>query len=169
MSPRHRQAGSLYLLMLFAVFGLGLGLARFGSVWSTTAWREREAELIFAGGEIARAIARYRADSPAGRSDFPQTLDDLLEDRRVPYVRRHLRRLYRDPMTGLADWVPVREGERIVGVRSRSEREPLRTGALPDFIRVKPPREGSVHYSDWIFRVDPLAPATPALSETRRP
>lgn len=160
MSPWRRQAGGIYLLMLFAVFSLGLALAHFGSVWSTAAQREREADLIFAGGELARAIAHYRADSPLGRTDYPRSLDELLEDRRVPYVRRYLRRVYRDPMTGQADWGVLREGERIVGVHSRSEHEPLRTGPLPDFIQVVSAGGGPIRYADWVFRID-----TPVVGE----
>ena len=110
MSAHRRQLGATYLLMLFAVAALGLGLARFGSLWATAAQREREVELIFIGGEFARAIASYRAAGPAATRDGPQELEDLLLDPRFPFVRRHLRKLYRDPMSGQADWLVERQG-----------------------------------------------------------
>ena len=40
MSAHRRQLGATYLLMLFAVAALGLGLARFGSLWVTAAQRD---------------------------------------------------------------------------------------------------------------------------------
>lgn len=37
MTAASRQGGATYLLMLFAVAALGLGLAGFGTVWTTAA------------------------------------------------------------------------------------------------------------------------------------
>ena len=54
MRSPSRQAGATYLLMLFAVAALGLGLAGFGTVWSTAAQRE----------QIGRASCRERVSSP---------------------------------------------------------------------------------------------------------
>lgn len=156
-----RQRGVTYLLTLFAVAALGFGMAGLGRVWSTAAQREREIELIFAGGEIARAIASYRAASPADRPEYPRTLDDLLLDPRVPFVRRHLRKLYRDPMSGEADWILERVGGGIVAVRSRSTRPVLRSAGLPAWIQVEGSGEGTRH-TDWVFRADePRAPPVP--------
>jgi type II secretory pathway pseudopilin PulG len=90
------------------------------------AQREREAELIFAGRQIRDAIASYRRASPAGQPAYPQSLDELLADRRFPQIRRHLRRLYPDPMTGAPDWQLIREQGRIVGVHSSSGRAPIK-------------------------------------------
>ena len=127
---RRRQAGYTYLLVLFAVAALGLVAAEAGVVWQTTARREREAELLAIGVEMARALARYRDESPLGARPWPSTLEELVEDRRFPVPRRHLRRIYRDPFTGRAEWGLVREGEALgtaVGLAHRWER------ALEDF------------------------------------
>lgn len=151
---RQRQSGAAYLLMLFAVAALGLGLARFGTVWATSAQREREAELIFVGGEFARAIASFRAAGQAGSREGPQTLDDLLLDPRVPFVRRHLRKRYRDPMSGEADWLLEVQDGRIVGIRSRSTRLALRSAGLPGWVASGAAVPGEARYTDWLFRPD---------------
>jgi len=152
MSTRARQRGVTYLLMLFAVAALGFGLARFGSLWSIGAQRAREVELLFIGGEFARALASYQAAQPDASAVGPATLDDLLLDPRVPFVRRHLRRLYRDPMTGAADWIVERQEGRIVGLHSRSEREALRSDGLPEWVNVGATLAGGARYRDWLFR-----------------
>jgi hypothetical protein len=167
MRPRQGQRGAVYLLMLFAVAALGLGLARFGTVWATSAQREREAELIFVGGEFARAIASFRAAGPAGSREGPQTIDDLLLDPRVPFVRRHLRKRYRDPMSGEADWLLELQSGRIVGVRSRSTRVALRSAGLPGWVASGAAVPGEARYSDWLFRPDEARAAMPAASEPR--
>ena len=130
---RRLQSGVVYLLTLFAVAALGLGLAQFGQVWAKSVQRERETELLFIGGEFARALARYKA---AGPGVGPAELNDLVTDKRVPVPRRHLRRIYRDPMTGKADWIVERREGQIVGVRSRSEQSVLRRQGLPDWVQV---------------------------------
>jgi type II secretory pathway pseudopilin PulG len=160
MKRRQRQYGATYLLMLFAVAALGLGLAAFGSLWATQAQRERESELLFIGGEFARAISRYRAADPAGLGEGPRDLRDLLLDPRQPFVLRHLRRLYRDPMTGETDWIVERQGEYIVGVRSRSSRPALRSSGLPAWVSVGG-SAGETRYSDWLFRGEQVAVGAP--------
>lgn len=155
-----RQRGATYLLMLFAVAALGLGLARFGTLWATQAQREREAELLFVGGEFARAISSYRVADPTGLGEGPRDLQDLLADPRQPFVRRHLRRLYRDPMTGAADWIVERQGGQIVGIRSRSSRPALRSAGLPAWVSVGA-SVGEARYSDWLFGGEQAAVGAP--------
>jgi type II secretory pathway pseudopilin PulG len=122
---RGAERGFTYLALLFAVAISGVLLAAAGTVWQTAMQRERELELLFVGAEIERAITLYFETSPGPVRELPRTLADLVEDRRGPVVRRHLRRLYRDPITG-GDWgiVPA-PGGRIAGVYSRSDRTPL--------------------------------------------
>jgi type II secretory pathway pseudopilin PulG len=111
--------------------------------------RDKEAELLFVGKQYRQAIASYYA---SGQREFPAQLKDLLLDPRFPSVKRHLRRLYPDPLTGTLDWGLVKHGERIVGVYSLAPGAPLRevsTGSADD-----PPLGGS-SYSEWKFVVDP--------------
>ena len=64
----------------------------------TAAQREREQELLFVGSQFRNAFMSYYGATPAGRA-LPAFLEDLVEDNRFPVPRRHLRRVYADPMT----------------------------------------------------------------------
>lgn len=129
-----RAAGFTYIGLLIAVAILGIGLAAVGTVWHTQAQREREQELLFIGREFRTAIAAYYR---AGRQ-YPQDLNDLVEDGRWPEPRHFLRRMYADPMTGQADWAVLRGDavglpgvSGIVGVASSSAGEPLKKAGFP--------------------------------------
>ncbi|MBW2018320.1 MAG: type II secretion system protein [Deltaproteobacteria bacterium] len=94
------RSGFTYLsaLILVAVMGIALGAA--GRYWSTTVKREKEKELLFRGDQIRRAIESYYLSNPgSGGAKYPLSLAHLLKDPRYHDVRRHLRKLYRDPMT----------------------------------------------------------------------
>ncbi len=64
--------------------------------------------------------------------------------------KRSLRKIYKDPITGKADWVVFTDpaSKRMMGVRSASNDEPLKVSTFPfiykDF-------EGKTKYSDWVF------------------
>ncbi|MFO1318351.1 MAG: hypothetical protein U1F52_01935 [Burkholderiales bacterium] len=126
---------------------LGLGLAMAGQVWHQTALREREADLLFVGDQYRLAISSYYRHSPT-TPEFPRTLEDLLEDKRSPTVRRHLRRLYRDPMSGRAEWGLVRIGDRIAGVYSLHPGVPIRQSGF-DAAYAAFSEAGT--YADWKF------------------
>ncbi|MEO6278466.1 type II secretion system protein [Roseateles sp.] len=125
----NRQRGYSYLAVLFLVAVTAAGLAALGQAWSTAAQRERERELQFRGGEIARAIAAYARATPNPPEQYPKTLAELLVDARGIQTRHHLRRLYVDPFTGQADWELVSEAGQpgaFGAVRSRSDHALLR-------------------------------------------
>lgn len=146
------EGGFTYVGLLVAVVLLGVTLAATGELWRTAAKREREQELLFAGAQFRSAIASYYATTPAGKPRYPQALEDLLEDRRGPVARRHLRRIYPDPMTGQADWAVVEAPGGIAGVHSRSEAKPMKTGG---FAPADAKLEGAERYSDWKFVFEP--------------
>lgn len=80
--------------------------------------RQRLEQLYWAGQQFAQAIGSYYESSPGGAMAYPKTLENLLEDRRYPFVRRHLRRVYMNPFTGAADWELVKAPDGgIQGVR----------------------------------------------------
>jgi type II secretory pathway pseudopilin PulG len=157
---RGRERGFTYVGVLIFVALAGVALAGTGELWSTAAKREKEAQLLFVGDEFRRAIGSYYESSP-GAKQFPERLEDLLEDRRVPVVRRHLRRLYLDPITGTAEWGLVKHGERIIGVHSVSEDHPLK---IANFRSENEVFNGVAAYSGWRFVYEPAAaqPASPS-------
>jgi type II secretory pathway pseudopilin PulG len=141
--------GYTYIGLLLLVAMLGIGLAVVSEVWQTAQKRDREEELLFVGAQMRHAIALYLASG----SGYPATLEDLVTDRRFPEARRHLRRIYRDPFTGRAQWGLVKpDGKYITGVYSLHEGEPFRqTG----FRLADQAFEGKKKYSDWIFSPSP--------------
>lgn len=163
-----RHAGFSYIGLLVAVAVLGVSLAAAGQVWSTASAREKERELLFVGEQFRNAIMRYHAATPAGQARYPRRFEDLIEDRRLPVARRHLRRLYPDPITGADQWglVPAPDGG-IAGVFSLSEKVPLkRTG----FEGAEAAFEKAERYSDWKFvYVPPIDRRTLPLAPQGRP
>jgi type II secretory pathway pseudopilin PulG len=170
-----RSGGFTYVGLLLAVAIMAAGLAAIGEIASTAAKRDREAELLFVGDQFARAINEYVAASP-GAQQYPPTLQDLLADKRYPNIRRHLRRIYPDPMTGRTDWVLVRgPGGGIVGLHSQSLARPLKTASFPQGYESF---NGATTYSAWQFvpaatgalAAKPAAPAAkPAAPAARGP
>lgn len=140
---RAHQRGFTYLWLLFILAAGAGGLAGIGQRTSAAVQRDREAELMFRGHEIVRAISAYRAATPGAAKTFPASLQDLLDDRRGPRRLRHLRRLYADPFTGKPDWVLITSKDgHISGVRSRASVVAMRVADLP------PPAAGK----QWLIR-----------------
>lgn len=157
---RRAQSGFGFIGLILAVAAFSVALAATGELWSTLAQREREDELLRVGGEIRRAIISYSAATRAGTPAYPTSLDDLLEDRRGPQVRRHLRKIYADPMTRSTDWglVKLQDG-RIRGVFSRSQQAPIKTAGFPFGLEHF---EKAETYQDWQFAHQPrVAPGGP--------
>lgn len=92
------QAGFTYMGLLAVIAIAGIGMAGTGIVWHQDSQREREKELLFIGEEFRKAIGSYYESSPNGTKQFPNTLDDLLLDKRFPVTKRHIRKLYADPL-----------------------------------------------------------------------
>ena len=152
------QAGFAYLWTLLMVAVLGIGLAAIGELWGTQAQREREAELLRVGREYRQALTTYYGSSRPGIPAYPASLEELLEDRRGPVLRRHLRKLYHDPITGGEDWglLTTTDG-RIRGVYSRSQQAPLKTAR---FGPGESPFEKATTYADWRFEHVVATPQT---------
>ena len=93
-----------YLILLFSIAILGLGLATTGVVWSTQARLAKERELQFIGDEFKRAIESYYNATPGEVKSHPPTLNDLVEDSRFLFTKRHLRKIYKNPFTNKVDW-----------------------------------------------------------------
>lgn len=145
-----RQRGYTYLGLLLLVAVMGSLLASAGALWRTELQREREAELLFIGQQFVAAITDFYERTPTGQHPrFPARLEELLDDPRWPATKRHLRRLYVDPMTGRPDWGLVRSPEGgIMGVYSQGLGAPLRHANF------QPPYEefeSAMTYAGWRF------------------
>jgi len=149
------EQGFTYLSLLFIIVLMGLAASVTGQVWSKAAQREKEAELLFRGAEIRRAIGDYYQSSPGAKS-YPKTLEDLVKDTRYPGTKRYLRRIYEDPFTGKPDWVVIEvAGGGFNGVKSRSVKKTIKKGNFPsqliDF-------EDKANYNGWEFKYVPPKP-----------
>jgi type II secretory pathway pseudopilin PulG len=90
------------LLVALSVMAILLSIAL--PVWRTAAQREREAELIFRGEQYAHAIELYARRT----GGYPPSLDALEKG-------KFIRRLYKDPVAGNADFQPVFLGQVVGG------------------------------------------------------
>ena len=149
---RAPQRGFAYLFVLMLIATIGFGLAAAGSLWQTHAQRAREADLLFVGDQYRKAIRSYYELDP-GQPRLPQTLDDLTGDSRRPAPVRHLRRAYRDPMTG-GEFVLIRapETQGILGVHSAASAAPFKTAG---FAAENDSFTDAASYSEWQFVFTP--------------
>lgn len=150
---RRTQAGFSYFGVLFLVAMTGLAVASFVTVTSFERQRERETELLFAGHQFREAIRLYYESSPGGGKRYPPNLQALLQDPRTPNIRRHLRRIYPDPITGKPDWGLVEApGGGVMGVFSLSTQAPIKTS---NFEAADEGFTGARAYADWKFAYVP--------------
>ena len=163
--PGRRQRGFTYLglIILVAILGLvGAAGLKMGSLLQRQA---AEQELLDIGAQFSDALYSYAVATPAGQPQQPSSLADLLRDPRSPQVRRHLRKLFVDPVTGRAEWgllfQPGSHG--IIGVHSLSQAAPLKVG---NFEARFTGFEGKAHLSDWQFMMPTqLAPPAAAAAD----
>ena len=154
------ERGFTFLWLIFVLAVVAAGLAAIAQPISLAAQRDREAELMFRGKEIARALSSYWAATPGDAKQLPLTLDDLVDDRRGVRSVHHLRRVYADPFTGRADWVLVTTDDgRISAVHSQSSAPALRNVDLPKSLD-----GAAVPISARVFSFMPVSVASTASS-----
>ena len=156
-----RQSGFTYIALLIGVAIMGTVLASLGTVWHTLVQRENEKDLLFIGNQFRRALSSYFLNNQR----FPMRLEDLIQDENKLVVKRHLRKIFVDPMTSKTDWGTVKlPGGQIVGVYSLSDEEPLKRAG---FRKLDVDFKDKKKYSEWVFMAEgqtavPSAPqATP--------
>lgn len=153
-----QQAGFTYIGLLFFLFVIALASAIAVQTTSLLARRTAEQELLALGREFSAAFRSYYESTPAGQRRYPVTLQDLLKDPRLPGIRRHLRRLYADPITGKETWgiIAAPEGG-IMGVYSLAKDTPIKIGSFDadqkDFT-------DKSSYAEWQFYYAPFAPTS---------
>jgi type II secretory pathway pseudopilin PulG len=149
------QRGFTLLAVMAAMFLLALGTQKVMFVLSQQAQREREAELLQVGAAFAQAIGAYYESSPGTVKRWPANLNDLVDDKRFVGMRRHLRRVYMDPITRSEEWGLVRASDGgIEGVYSLSDASPIRSGALTVGELRLP---AASRYTDWQFVYQPAS------------
>jgi type II secretory pathway pseudopilin PulG len=158
-SSRH-QGGFTYLglIVLVAVIGLvGAATLKIDSLMRRAAAEE---ELLDIGAAFSAALESYAAATPQGQPLQPPSLRELLKDPRTPAVRRHLRKIFVDPVTGSADWGIVYQAGQVgvVAVYSLSQAQPLKIG---NFAARFVGFENKQHLSEWKFTAGSMAPALP--------
>ena len=127
------------LLLIFVAI-IGVLLMKAAPYAIADVRRDQEAELIFRGEAMARAIRLYQLRT----GTYPSSFQQLVEIR-----PRILRRVYKDPMTKEGEWRKIfavqpgasgdTTGLPIIGVASQSDGDSYRV------------YKGKTQYNDWIF------------------
>jgi len=157
-----KQAGFAYLFLLLTIALIGLAASAAVSIGASIARRNAEQQLLVIGLEYQQALRSYAIMSgAAGNSSMgrgPQALEQLLKDQRTPQLRRHLRRVFSDPLTGKEEWGLLRDPQgSIVGVYSLAEGRPIkREGFDPALVGF----EDATGYRDWVFGLPIVRPET---------
>nr|WP_307766644.1 type II secretion system protein [Duganella aquatilis] len=109
-----------------------------------------EQQLLDIGAAYSDALQSYADATPAGMPTQPRSLLELLRDPRFPGVRRHLRRIYVDPMTGGTEWGIVYLGDHVgvLAVYSLSDAKPVKIGNFPPRFAMLAGRQ---KISEWRF------------------
>ncbi len=160
MQARARCGGFTYLgtIILVAIIGLvGAASLKVGSLLQRAAAEE---ELLDIGAAFTDALRSYAAATPQGQPQQPNTLDDLLKDPRFPNPRRHLRKIFVDPITGKAEWGVMYLGDKVgvLGVYSLSDSRPLKVANFDArFLNM----ENKEKLSDWKFTMSSQSLLTP--------
>ncbi len=158
-TPARRHRGFTYVGLLVLIALMGVSLAATGVVWSQVQQRQKERELLFVGNQFREAIGRYYLSTPGPAKEFPPNIADLLKDPRQLTTQRYLRKIYRDPMTGKADWALVKAPSgRIIGVYSRAVGRPIKQGNFRYRDRGFAAKN---HYSEWWFVYTPVESPAP--------
>lgn len=123
--------GFTFIGILIIIAISGIALSAVGIVWHQTIQRENERELLFIGDQYRAAISSYYESTPNGVKQYPKKLEDLLLDNRFPVIKRHIRRLYDDPMTTKQPWGLIKQQDYIVGVYSLSTQQAIKKTGFP--------------------------------------
>ncbi len=155
------QRGFTYVGALVLVVVTGIALTSASTYWSTIVKREKEEELLFRGDRLRAAIGSFYESAPSGRANsYPSSLEELLKDPRFPILKRHIRKIYRDPMTKEGRWGLILDSRGgIKGVFSLSKEIPAKQAGFP---KEYSHFENAKSYSDWKFVYVPKAPPKPS-------
>ena len=174
------ESGFTYVGLVVFVAILGMVGAATLKVDGLLRRAQAEQELLDIGAAFGEALRSYAAATPRGFPALPPTLQDLLKDPRFPGTRRHLRKIFVDPITGTLEWGVQYQGDKVgvLAVYSLSQARPLKVATFDARFRGF---ENKEHLSEWKFTAaapavapaeppptgitppPPAAPGTPAL------
>jgi type II secretory pathway pseudopilin PulG len=158
MCSGKRSAGFTYIGLLITVAVIAVGATAALGAGTSLQLRDTEAELLAIGQEFRRALKDYAEATPFGQPDAPKELAELLRDARQPGVRRYLRRIYPDPLTGKAEWGIDRFPDgRIQGIHSLSKTQTIRHAGFPAGLEGF---EKAERHEEWIFALTPAVGGT---------
>jgi type II secretory pathway pseudopilin PulG len=148
-----RETGFTYLTVLITIAIIGIVSTAAIQVGSIAQRRDAEEELLAIGMEFRAALASYAAASPPGQRQVPASMEELLRDPRFAEPRRHLRKLYFDPLTGTQEWGLLKGPDAngiigIVGIYSLSEETPIKIG---NFDSMFESFSKKTSYRYWVF------------------
>ena len=130
------EKGFTYPAALALIVIVSVSLMVVQKQWSTIVKRDREKELFFRAGQIVQAIGSFYNASSKGSQQYPRSLKVLLKDNRSLGLKRHLRKIYKEPMTEDGQWGIIYDGRGgIKGVFSKSMAEPLKKGNFPEIYK----------------------------------
>ncbi len=158
---RRAQRGVLLIGVLVFIGLAAMTAVQAGPRWFDARQRASEEELLFVGEQYRKAIESYWREAPNTVHKMPASVDDLLDDKRFPFPKRHLRKEFRDPLLPQQALAEIRVGNDLVGVYSRAEAAPFRqagfTGSQKTFNDAK-------SYADWKFTFSPPPAPSQAIS-----
>lgn len=121
MSRARGDAGYALAALLAAITILLIGLGVAAPSWRYVMQDDREEELIFRGGQIADAVARYQKKNG---NALPTSLEVLVKG-------RFLRKEWKEPFAKDGRWRFLRQGEGIGPVRPPGSPQPPTTTRPP--------------------------------------
>lgn len=141
--------GFILLGMLCLLVISGYILTQASAKWSDVVKREREQELLKVGDTIRKSIGSYYNATPGVVKQYPPTLEALVYDNRFPTPKRHIRKLYIDPVTQREGWgIVVAPNGGVMGVNSLSGEKPFKQ---KNFRPIYQDFEDKDYYGEWYF------------------
>lgn len=165
---RHRGGGFTYVGLVILVAIIGLVAATTVRVGVTLQRAQAERDLLHIGEQFSDALKSYAAATPAGQPRLPPTLKELLKDPRFPGTRRHLRKVFVDPMTGKAEWgiLYLADNRGILGIHSLSAAPAIKIANFPARFQGF---SGKQKISEWVFTFDGQEPLPPGQVKPGQP
>lgn len=167
---RPAARGFTYVSLIILVAIIGLVAAATLKTGAVLRRGDAEQQLLDIGAQFSDALQSYANATPPGQPTQPPSLQELLRDPRFPGVRRHLRKIFVDPMTGATQWgiVYLAGDVGVIGVYSLSDARPIKVSNFPPRYKAF---DGKEKISEWRFTMTGNAATTapPAVSPANVP